>query len=110
MSDFKDYPLPQLYGNCGQGPQDPTKVNWTSVAISAGIIIGGAIVLGLAINFSVSRQIEQSRLHTEKLHQAHLAALEKHEANMREIISQRPKVIVLNDSDKETNNNNLDRV
>jgi hypothetical protein len=83
MSDFKDYPLQQLYGNCGQGPQDPTKINWTSVAIYGGIAIGTALVFALVITHSMEVQTRQWRLHSEKMNQQYIDTIERQGTTIR---------------------------
>ncbi len=88
MSDFKDYPLPQLYGNCGQGPQDPTKVNWTSVAIYGSITVVTAIVFAIAINQGTKVQIKRYELHSEKMNQRFIEAFERQEERIAKLTEQ----------------------
>lgn len=86
MKEFKDYSLPQLYGSTGQGPQNPAEINWRSVAIYAGISIASAVVMAVIINQSSKSLTNQWQIHSSKLHEQHIAAMEQHLAEMRKLI------------------------
>ncbi len=88
MSKFKDYSLPELYGNTNQGPQNPAKVNWTSVAIYGGLAIGTALVFAVAINRAMEIQTRQWRVHSEKMNQQYLETIERQGATIRKLTAQ----------------------
>ncbi len=88
MSEFKDYSLPELYGNTSQGPQNPTQVNWKSVAIYGGLAIGTAVVFALVINHAMDAQMRHWCLHSENLNQRYIEAIEKQEARIAKLAVQ----------------------
>ena len=88
MSKFKDYSLPELYGNTNQGPQNPAQTNWKSVAIYGGMALGTAIVFGLLINHAMNTQARQWRLHSEKMNQQYMDTIERQGAIIQKLTEQ----------------------
>lgn len=88
MKKFKDYSLPELYGNINQGPQNPAEINWKSVAIYGGLAIGTAIVFAVVINYGMGNQSQQWRLQAEKMNQQYFDTIERQGAIIQKLTTQ----------------------
>lgn len=88
MSKFKDYSLPELYGNTNLGPQNTAQVNWTSVAIYGGLAITTAVVFAIVINQGIKVQVRELQSHSEKMNQRYIEAFEKQEERMAKLAEQ----------------------
>lgn len=88
MSKFKDYSLPELYGNTNVGPQNPANINWKSVAVYGGLALGTAIIFGLLINHAMNTQMKQWQLHSEKMNQQYTDTIERQGAIIQKLTEQ----------------------
>ncbi len=88
MSKFKDYSLPELYANTNLGPQNTAQVNWKSVAIYGGIAVGTAIVIAIVINQGTKIHVRQFQVHSEKMNQRFIEALEIQEERIAKLTAQ----------------------
>ncbi len=90
MSEFRDYSLPELYGNTGGGPQNPAQINWSTMALYSGIALTSVVLFAVIITQANKNQMKLWVEHSEKLNQSHIAALEKQSALIKSLI-QEPK-------------------
>ena len=86
--NHEDYSLPELYNIPASGPTDPTKINWTSVALYSAISLTTVVALGLIVNISVKSSHEKWIDHSKEMNEKLLSTIKSQQQKIDELQSQ----------------------